>query len=76
MKMKLKIKDEWFNEIKEGMKWTEIRDAHITFINEKTKEEIRKKVIGICIRDKACLPIHLQKSDMFNDDFQIYFELG
>ena len=73
--MKLKIRDEWFKEIKEGKKWTEIRDAHITFINEKNGETIQKKIIGAYIRNKAVLPIHLQKSDMFTDDFQIYFKL-
>ena len=54
--MKLAIRDEWFKEIKEGRKWTEIRDAHITFVNEKTKEELRMKVIGVNIADKAELP--------------------
>lgn len=74
--MKLNIKDEWFKEIKEGRKWTEIRDAHITFVNEKTGEQLRKEVIDISIRDKAMLPNHLQESDMFNDDFQIYFKMS
>ena len=72
--MKLNIRDKWFKEIKKG-KSTEIRDAHITFINEKTGEKLIRNVIGVCIRDKAVLPAHLQKSDMFTDDFQIYFKM-
>ena len=71
--MKLSIRDEWFKEIEDGLKWTEIRDAHITFVNEKNEKTLSKKVIGVCIKEKAGLPTHLQKSDMFNDDFQIYF---
>lgn len=39
------IKDKFFNKIKNGDKNFEFREAHITFINEKTKEELRKDVI-------------------------------
>ena len=43
-RMKLPIKDKYFKEIKEGKKFFGYRDAHITFINEKTGETLRKDV--------------------------------
>ena len=46
--MKLPIKDRYFQELKEGKKKTEFRDAHITFVNEKTGETLRKEVVRCC----------------------------
>ena len=43
--MKLPIKKKYFDEIKDGKKRFEYRDAHITFVCEETGEQIRKDVI-------------------------------
>lgn len=45
--MKLPIKDQYFNEIKRGLKDIELRDGHITFVNEKTGEKLLKKISGV-----------------------------
>jgi len=74
--MKLPIRDEFFEQIKSGKKEVEYRDAHITFVNEKTKETITKPVIGVCLRSKIMLPKILQKSGMFDDETIIQFLLG
>ena len=41
MRMKLPIKKKYFDRIKSGEKTIELRDAHITFICEETKETLR-----------------------------------
>ncbi|MCH8003926.1 MAG: hypothetical protein IH934_04830 [Nanoarchaeota archaeon] len=42
--MKLLIKKKYFDQIKRNDKTIEYRDAHITFVCEETKEELRKDV--------------------------------
>ncbi len=44
LKMKLLIKKKYFDQIKRNDKTIEYRDAHITFVCEETKEELRKDV--------------------------------
>ena len=73
--MKLPIKDEYFQKIKSGEKIEEYRDAHITFVNETTGEELRKEVEGFKFVPKDALPEELQKTDMFTDDRQMLFIL-
>jgi hypothetical protein len=51
--MKLPIKDEHYKRIISGQKCIDIRDAHITFINEKTGERIRKQISGASVRRKT-----------------------
>lgn len=69
--MKLKIKKKYFDEIKEGKKKKEFRDAHITFICEETGETLKKEVIGVQITqvNKKDYP------DCFEDNNQIGFFL-
>lgn len=43
--MKLPIKKVYFDQIREGMKTSEYRDAHITFICEETGETLRKNIL-------------------------------
>ncbi len=50
--MKLPIKDKYFKQIKNGTKQFEYRDSHITFINEKTKEELRCDVWSASVVSK------------------------
>jgi len=79
--MKLLIKKKYFDVIKSGEKNLEWRDAHITFICEETKEELRKDVIGVGI-----VPVNYLRStkrmtdeeisELFTDKKQIYFKLG
>jgi hypothetical protein len=49
--MKLPIKKKYFDQIKNGTKELEWRDAHITFICEETGETLRKE-IGCCFVTK------------------------
>jgi hypothetical protein len=69
--MKLVIKDEYFMLIKRGMKREDYRDAHITFINEKTGETMVKRVIAAHVmnRPKSLYP------DVLKDDLCINFYL-
>jgi len=73
--MKLPIKDEYFQKIKSGEKIEEYRDAHITFVNEKTGETITKEVEGFKFVPKDGLSEELQKSGMFTDDRIMLFVL-
>jgi len=45
--MKLPIKKKYFDEIKEGKKKFEYRDAHITFICEETGEKLKKEIFAV-----------------------------
>jgi len=73
--MKLPIRDEYFQKIKSGQKIEEYRDAHITFVNETTGEEITKEVEGFQFVPRDELPEELQKTDMFDDKRQMMFIL-
>jgi len=70
--MKLPIKKEYFDLIKEGLKTFDVRDAHITFICEETGEQLKKEVVAttICNRDKEFLP------DVLEDPKCIVFSLA
>jgi hypothetical protein len=72
--MKLPIKDKYFKQIKQGVKEFEFRDAHITFINEKTGETLRKDVYHVEIIPKEILDDDLDKN-MFEDDLILVFGL-
>ena len=76
LRMKLPIKDKYFQRIKSGEKKLEWRDAHITFVNERTKETLRKDVIAICIKHKAELPTEVLGDISFEDLDIIEFELN
>lgn len=71
--MKLPIKDKYFKEIKAGIKSFEYRDAHITFINEKTKETLRKEVVSIKI--VSLRSIKQEYWELFEDNFVLRFGL-
>lgn len=74
--MKLPIKHEYFQQIKNGTKKYEFRDSHITFVDEDTKEELRKDIdlVSLASRDYVIkrfkYPEHL-----FTDDILIRFSL-
>jgi len=68
--MKLLIKKEYFDEIKNGNKIFDYRDAHITFVCEETGEKLRKGVTGVDMTDKPDI-----YRDVLKDDIVIRFSL-
>lgn len=74
--MKLKIKNEYFEQIKAGIKKLDFRDAHITFECETTGKTIRKEVTSTQIAPRSALPKELIDSKMFTDNSIIVFMLG
>jgi len=69
--MKLPIKENYFNEIKIGLKNFEFRDAHITFVCEKTGEEMRVNVKSAFVLPRPD-DFH---PDVLEDKKMIVFEL-
>ena len=74
--MKLLVRDEYFRLIKSGQKDYGYRDAHITFINETTKEELIKQILNVEIITKNRLPLRLKETDMFTDEWILRFQIG
>jgi len=74
--MKLLVRDEYFRLIKSGQKDYDYRDAHITFINETTKEELIKQILNVEIITKNRLPLRLKETDMFTDEWILRFQIG
>ena len=72
--MKLPIKKEYFDAIKDGSKIYEFRDAHITFICESTGRTMRKKIVNIDLIDKTQIP-DIYPPELFTDDVLIKFQL-
>ena len=72
--MKLPIKKEFFDQIKNGEKFIEYRDAHITFVCEETKEELRKEIESLMIVSRKFLPFEIRK--IFTDKQIIAFKLN
>jgi len=80
--MKIPIKHEFFKKIEKGIKKIELREAHLTFIDEKTGKQLTQKVAdcgampkvvfdnfkGACISKK-------EFNRMFKEDKIIVFEL-
>lgn len=76
--MKLLIKKKYFDEIKSGKKRTELRDAHITFICEETKEELRKEVHSLHMEKKSDFIDKFGKEELdnlFEDEWLMEFHL-
>jgi len=73
--MKLKIRNEYFNDIKNGKKKFEYRDAHITFINEDTNEKLKKYVKSVNLILQEFAPKEFKGKGLFDDDKVIQFEL-
>ena len=71
-RMKLPIKKKYFDEIKNGSKNIEYRDAHITFVCEETGETLRKEVIKTWI---ANIDQSMKIKGIIEDDKIICFEL-
>jgi len=80
--MKLPIKQKYFNQIKKGLKTLEVRDAHITFVCEKTGHTLTKKLEGVMIMPRGATYHHFKDNmsngifnKLFDDKFQIWFYL-
>ncbi len=76
--MKLPIQDKWFKQIKEGKKFFEVRDGHITFVNEKTGETIIKYLVsaGVGTKEKVLDMAKLKAEDVkdcVTEDNLLYF---
>jgi len=69
--MKLPIKKVYFDQIREGKKTVEYRDAHITFVCEETGETLRRDVTGSIVMPRS--PEWFE--DVLEDDNMICFEL-
>ena len=74
-KMKLKIRHKYFEDIKLGLKKFEYRDAHITFIDEETNEEIKKYVKSVNLILESFSPKKYRGKGLFDDEKVIQFEL-
>ena len=72
--MKLPIKKEYFDAIKDGSKIYEFRDAHITFVCESTGRALRKNVVSIDLIDKTKIPDRYPP-ELFSDNVLIKFQL-
>ena len=71
--MKLQINHEYFEQIKTGNKLIEYRDAHITFIDEETKEQIQIHVQDCFVTKSKGLNPNIKQ--LFTDDKVIGFIL-
>jgi len=74
-RLKLIIKEKYFDAIKNGIKDFDYRDGHITFIClEKPEKQMCKEVIGVALinRDSSLCPEH----DCLHDKEIIRFHLG
>lgn len=74
--MKLPIKHEFFEDIKSGKKEFEYRDAHLTFIDEETGEELTKTVERVALVLKEFAGDVTGDYGLFEDDKIIQFKLG
>ena len=69
--MKLPIKKLYFDRIRLGKKNIELRDAHITFVCEETREQLTRKVISASVDTKW----KEKYPDVLEDNETIVFEL-
>ena len=74
--MKLYIKHEYFEAIRNGKKKTEYREAHITFADEKTKELLEVEVIKTRLIPRKELPSKLKGKSFLKGKYLISFDLG
>jgi len=75
--MKLPVKKEFFDKMKDDAKTVDFRDAHITFICEETGEKLTRSVHAVFIIPRLQLPVEIcDRKDLFTDDRQIGFILG
>ncbi len=70
--MKLKVKQQYLEEILSGKKIVEYRDAHITFVSEETGKEYRFEVVGVSMSKG----IRNMYPDILEDKNTLCFVLG
>ena len=78
--MKLPIKHEYFVQIQNGAKKVELRDAHLTLMDESTKDTMRVEVKSAIVRPRkiACKLANLDEEkvkDILEDENTIIFYL-
>jgi len=74
--MRLYIKDEYFEAIRNGEKKIEYREAHITFVNEKTGELLKVPVIKTRLITRLELPHKLKGKDFLQGKHLMAFDIG
>ncbi len=74
--MRLYIKDEYFEAIRNGEKKIDFREAHITFANEDTTELLEVEVIKTRLIPRKELPSKLKGKDFLKGKWFIAFDLG
>lgn len=74
--MKLPIKKEFFDQIVNGTKIIEFRDAHITFVCEGTGETHRMNVVSVKLLNINEIPSILQRAELLEDNVIIAFTLS
>lgn len=72
--MRLSIKKEFFDKIKDGSKCIEFRDAHITFVCNETKEELKRNVESVMVVSRKFLDPEIRH--LFTDKRVIAFKLN
>jgi len=72
--MKLPIKKKYFDLIKAGKKFTEYRDAHITFVCEETGETIRREIVASHITRKSEVP--KEYDDVLEDSWVLVLSIS
>ena len=73
--MKLPIKHEFFEKIKNGEKLTEYRDAHITFVDEQTQEILRKEIIFAGVLDRDLIKLSEEEKKILTEKRLVAFQL-
>ncbi len=73
--MKLPIKKRYFDQIKNGTKTIEYRDAHLTLICEETGETMRVDIAHVRLIPRMHLPEEIRGSSMFEDDMILQIQL-
>lgn len=73
--MKLSIKKEYFDAIKNGSKCFDYRDAHITFVCEETGETLRKEVVDVSLILESFAPEEYRGKGLLEDERIIRFAL-
>jgi len=73
--MKLPIKKKYFDEIINGKKTKEYRDAHITFVCEETGEKLRMEVEVCSVIDRKQVPLKYRNAEGLTEQKIIKFWL-
>lgn len=74
--MKITVTEEEFERIRAGLQIFQYSDALITFINDKTKEELGKEIIGARYLMRHSIPYEERIKPSIKGDFVLELELA